>query len=201
MSKDGYHHGDLKSALVAAALAAVEQGGAEAVSLRELATQLGVSRAAPYRHFADRDGLLAAVAARGFEDLVAGYEAALAGPGDGLARLWEANRIYFAFAKLRPGLHKLMFESDFLEREPPPAILIPAANLAYRLLWRAVEGAFPGADEAWVKTRTVTMWSTIYGFLALDGARRFKGFMVEPLDGAELAEAAMKAAIGSPPDS
>lgn len=57
MSKDGYHHGDLRRALIEAALAVVEQAGAEAVSLRELAEQAGVSRAAPYRHFADRDEL------------------------------------------------------------------------------------------------------------------------------------------------
>ncbi len=69
MDKPAYHHGDLKSALITAALAAVEQDGPDAVSLRDLAQSLGVSRAAPYRHFADRDALLAAVAAQGFEDL------------------------------------------------------------------------------------------------------------------------------------
>ena len=69
MAKSTYHHGDLANALVKAALELVEQGGAEAVSLRDLTQSLGVSRAAPYRHFEDRDALLAAVAARGFEDL------------------------------------------------------------------------------------------------------------------------------------
>ena len=202
MAKGGYHHGELKSALVAAALAAVEHGGAEAVSLRELAAGLGVSRAAPYRHFADRDALLAAVAARGFEDLIAGYEAALAGPGDGLERLWQANRVYVEFAVRRPGLHRLMFESDFLERDTPPAVLAAPANRAYRLLLRAVQAAFPQADELWVKARTVTMWSTVYGFLALDRARRFKPFMIEPLSHDDLLTAALGAAIGrSPVDS
>ena len=199
MPKDGYHHGDLKSALIAAALTAVEQDGAEQVSLRELAAGLGVSRAAPYRHFPDRDALLAVVAARGFEDLIAGYEAALVGPGDGLERLWQANRVYVEFAVRRPGLHRLMFESDFLEQDTPPAVLAGPANLAYRLLLRAVQEAFPQADEPWVKARTVTMWSTVYGFLALDRARRFKPFMVEPLSHADLLHAAMSAAIGGPP--
>lgn len=199
MAKNGYHHGDLKSALITAALSVVEQGGAEAVSLRELAAALGVSRAAPYRHFADRDALMAAVAARGFEVLIAGYETALAGPGDGMDRLWEASRFYVDFAIRRPGLHRLMFESDVLERDAPPTSLMAAASLAYRLLWRAVEGAFPDADVAWIKARTVTMWSTLYGFLALDRARRFKDFMVEPLTHDELLAAAMRAAIGGPP--
>lgn len=201
MAKHRYHHGDLRDALVAGALAVVEQGGAQAVSLRELAAQLGVSRAAPYRHFADRDALLGAVAARGFEDLIAGYEAALAGPGDGMDRLWEVNRFYADFATRRPGLHRLMFESDLLERGVAPTTLAPPANLAYRLLWRAVAGAFPGADETWVKARTVTMWSTVYGFLALDRAQRFKGFMVDPLTHDDLLTAALHAAIGAPPTS
>jgi len=199
VEKSAYHHGDLKSALVTAAVAAVNQGGAEAVSLRELAAQLGVSRAAPYRHFADRDALLAAVAARGFEDLCAGYESALASPGDGLARLREATRVYFAFATGRPGMHRLMFQSDLLERTPVPAVLAPPADRAWRLLWRAVGGAYPNEGEAWVKARTVTMWSTVYGFLALDGAGRFKPFMVEGLSHADLVEATVAAAIGEGP--
>ena len=62
MAKSTYHHGDLANALVEAALKLVEQGGAEAVSLRDLSQSLGVSRAAPYRHFTDRDVLLATVA-------------------------------------------------------------------------------------------------------------------------------------------
>ena len=123
MIKSTYHHGDLANALLDAALALVEHDGAEAVSLRELAQSLGVSRAAPYRHFADRDALLAAVAARGFEDLIVVSEAALDGPGDGRTRLQAFGRAYFDFAARRPGLYRLMFESDFLNRNPPPAVL------------------------------------------------------------------------------
>ncbi|QUD89212.1 TetR/AcrR family transcriptional regulator [Phenylobacterium montanum] len=194
MSKDGYHHGDLRRALIEAALAVVEQAGAEAVSLRELAEQAGVSRAAPYRHFADRDELLACVAARGFEDLNAGYEAALAAPGDGRERLRRASLVYVDFAARRPGLFKLMFESDLLAPGKVPAVMVPAANQSYYLLWRAVEGADPSADDKTVKARTITLWSTLYGFLALDGAGRFKPFMTEPLTREEIVEAVVSAA-------
>jgi AcrR family transcriptional regulator len=194
MDERPYHHGDLANALVAAALPIVEQHGAEAVSMRELAASLGVSRGAPYRHFADRDALLAAVAARGFEQLNAGYEAALAMPADGQERLRQATRVYFGFALRRPGLHRLMFESDLLTRRPPPAVLIPPANRAYHLLWEAVRGAFPHADEREVKLRTVVMWSTTYGFLALRGAGRFKDFMIEPWTDQQLSEEMVAAA-------
>lgn len=196
MSKSTYHHGHLAQALVDAALKLVERGGAEAVSLRDLAQSLGVSRAAPYRHFPDRDALLATVAARGFEDLVALYEAALKGPGDGPARLRAGGRAFYDFATKRPGLYRLMFESDFLNRATPPAILLAPAEKSYRLLWRLVADAYPDADETEVKVRTIIMISTGHGFLTLDHVGRFRPFMYEPLSHDEMVEAVMRAAMG-----
>ena len=195
MDKPTYHHGDLANALIAAALAAVEQEGPDAVSLRDIAQTLGVSRAAPYRHFADRDALLAAVAARGFEDLNVGYEAALAAEGDGREKLRAAGRVYLDFARRRPGLFRLMFESDFLGRDRPPAVLIGPADKAYHLLWRAMEAACPDADERAIKARTITVWSTIYGYIALSRARRFKAFMLGPLSEDEVERALIEATL------
>ncbi len=199
MERAAYHHGDLKSALVAAALAAVETGGAEAVSLRELAAQLGVSRAAPYRHFADRDALLAAVAARGFEALIQVYEAALAGPGGGREQLRGGLVGYLEFAQQRPGLHALMFEGDFLSRASPPAVLLGPADRSYRQLWRALEGAFPAADAAWIRRRAVTMLSTVVGFRTLETAGRYRPHMNAPMTRADLLDAVLDAAIGEAP--
>jgi AcrR family transcriptional regulator len=199
MDKPAYHHGDLKSALITAAMAAVEQAGPEAVSLRDLAQSLGVSRAAPYRHFADRDALLAAVAAKGFEALIVVYETALAGPGDGRQRMRRSLVDYLEFARRRPGLHALMFESDFLQRKPPPRVMIGPADRAYELLWEAVEGAFPGADQVWVRARAATTLSTVVGYRVLDNIGRFKPHMVDPLTPADLLEAVLDAAIGPAP--
>lgn len=196
MTKSAYHHGNLAQALIEAALKLVEQGGAVAVSLRDLAQSLGVSRAAPYRHFADRDVLLATVAARGFEDLVALYEDALAGPGDGRVQLRAAGRAFYDFATRRPGLYRLMFESDFLNRTSPPAVLLAPAEKSYRLLWKLVAGAYPDADETEIKVRTLIMTSTAHGFLTLDHVGRFKPFMYEPLTHDEMVEAVMRAAMG-----
>jgi len=195
MDKPAYHHGDLANALIAAALEAVEQDGPDAVSLRDLAQSLGVSRAAPYRHFEDRDALLAAVAARGFEDLNVGYEAALAVEGAGREKLRAAGGVYMDFARRRPGLFRLMFESDFLGRDQPPAVLIGPADKAYHLLWRAMEAACPDADERTIKARTVTVWSTIYGYIALNRAGRFKGFMLGPLSEGEVEKAVIEATL------
>src|SRR5260221_13488611 len=65
-SINAYHHGDLRDALVQAALSDAEQGGPEAISIKALAKKLGVSQPAPYRHFADREALLEAVIAEAF---------------------------------------------------------------------------------------------------------------------------------------
>src|SRR5258708_39893810 len=70
-SLHAYHHGDLRDALVQAALREAEQGGPEAISIKALAKRLGVSQPAPYRHFADREALLAAVTGEGFRQFSA----------------------------------------------------------------------------------------------------------------------------------
>ena len=86
-----------------------------------------------------------------------------------------------------------MFESDLLSRTSPPPVLIPPADASYRLFWRAVEGAYPDADEVAVKIRTVIMMSTSHGFLSLDNAGRFKPFMYEPLSHEEMVTAVIRA--------
>src|SRR3989442_12520138 len=77
---DTYHHGDLRDALVQAALQDAEQGGPEAISLKALAKKLGVSQPAPYRHFADREALLEAVAATAGRQLNAILREAIGAP-------------------------------------------------------------------------------------------------------------------------
>lgn len=190
MAKDGYHHGDLRSALVQAADAAVEAGGPEAVSLRELAKALGVSTAAPYRHFADRRALLSEVAALGFERLNRDYEAAAANP-DARAALRDTARVYLGLAFDRPGLFRLMFDSDLLGPGAPTRLTEPA-GAAWTALHAAVARANPDADVATVKRRTITGWSTLHGFIALQQGGRLKGFMTEPLTEAELVEAVIE---------
>jgi AcrR family transcriptional regulator len=134
--------------LIAEALAVVEKKGPEAISLRGLAEVLGVSHSAPYRHFPDRDALLAAVAAKGLTALIEVYETALNSRGNGRTRLRKALHGYVEFARSRPGLHALMFETDFLGRVPPPEPMIAPANRAYTLLRRGVAKAFPDAPTA-----------------------------------------------------
>ena len=187
-TKRGYHHGDLREALVGAAQAVVETGGPEALSLRDLTQALGVSSAAPYRHFADRRSLLAEVAARGFADLDAAYGRAQAEAATPMAALRETARAYLTLAFGRPGLFRLMFGSDILGPDAPPALMAIAGE-AWEGLFRAVHALDPAADVATIKRRAITGWSTLHGFITLMQGGRLRGFMTEPLTEAELLEA------------
>ena len=105
-----YHHGDLKTAMIAHALIRLEAAGPEELSLRGLAEAAGVSRAAPYAHFADKRALLAAIAATGFQRMTE----AMAAPGQGGPReaFMRVGRGYIGFALENPNLFKLMFSRE-----------------------------------------------------------------------------------------
>ena len=200
MAERPYHHGALKPALLTAALEALEQDGVEQVSLRDLSARLGVSRMAAYRHFADKEDLLASVAALGFERLGDRYAAALAGPGDGRARLRAVVRACFAMGAEQPGLFRLMFASDFLSRDAPPAVLAAPAARAYDLLRKAVAGAYPKADGRRVAEATLVVQALCQGYLTLRArgrVRRGKGEGMRMEDGeAAVVEAAVRCGEG-----
>lgn len=114
-----YHHGDLRRHLIVAARDEVEEFGAEGVVLTRLATTCGVSVAAPYRHFANKEALLAAVAAEGFAELGEALRAATgvgARPED---RLVEAGVAYVRYAVANPQLFRLMFHEGVREAVGP----------------------------------------------------------------------------------
>ena len=111
-----YHHGDLKQVMLDQALTALEADGLENLSLRGLAQFAGVSKTAPYRHFKDKEQLLAEVAAEGFAQLAEELEGAgtkgdnsLCGTNYPLSGLEPALRAYVGFAGKRPQLYQLMF--------------------------------------------------------------------------------------------
>jgi AcrR family transcriptional regulator len=163
-SKPPYHHGDLRAALVRAAMELLEESGETALSLRAVARCAGVSPAAPYRHYADREALVSAVAAVGYRELGARLAAAHPSPStpDELARVAIA---YVQFALERPALFRVMFgepcDRDNDERG--------AATVAVSGYVRAIaERTFPRADSEALAT---AIWALVHGlaFLHLDG--------------------------------
>jgi AcrR family transcriptional regulator len=155
-----YHHGDLRAAVLRAAQKILEEQGVAALSLREAARRAGVSHNAPYRHFADRDALLAALAAEGFAQL--GQALAAAGAQGPRAR----GEAYVRFALEQPQRFRLMFGGT-LRLDAHPA-LRAAASATYQALVRAFE---PLAGMQAAPTAAAAAWALVHGLsqLLLDG--------------------------------
>ena len=161
-TRSTYHHGDLRAALVAAGLAMLEAG--EPFSLRALARQAGVSPAAPYRHFPDRDALESALAVRGMQDLMV----ALAPNGQTPATSEEVAELgvrYVRFALARPALFRLMFGRECDDQDDER---VRAAAALHDYLATVLGHVFPDTDADALATAG---WSLAHGlaFLHLDG--------------------------------
>lgn len=159
-----YHHGNLRVALVEAGLQLVEETGIEALTLREAARQAGVSQTAPYRHFADKEALLAAVAAAGFKELQRALSEAAAGIEGANRRLQRLGRTYVHFALDHPGLFRLMFGAGIGDKQSYP-LLQQAAQAAYALL-EDVMRAYLGCSHD-TPAATVAAWSLVHGLASL----------------------------------
>ena len=162
--KAAYHHGDLRAALVRAAMDLLEEGGEADLSLRAVARRAGVSAAAPYRHYDDREALVSAVAAVGYRELAERLAAAHPSPStpDELASVAVA---YVQFALERPALFRIMF-GEPCDRDSDERV---AATAAVSLYVRGiVERTFPQADSEALAT---AVWALVHGlaFLHLDG--------------------------------
>ena len=194
-----YHHGNLRAALVKAAAAEIERCGYENLSLRELAELLGVSRAAPYRHFVDRRALLAAVAAYGFDRLTAIYRKAIGNNDTAQARLAAAGREYLAFAAERTQLFRLMFVSNLLggSAASDPG-LIKSAGEAYVFFEKLVAATLDHPDEGDIKAAAIAIMSASYGFALLRMNDRLRPFMYGPLTQSEIVDAVLSIRVAAP---
>ena len=146
LRKSGYHHGNLKEALVSAARVLILEKGPHGFSLIEAARLAGVSPAAPYRHFKDREALLAEVARRGYADFSDSLERAWAGgEPDQLTAFRRLGHAYLEFALTERAYYAAMFEAE-LPADGDPAFH-DAADRAYRTL-SAVTDRLKGDDPA-----------------------------------------------------
>ena len=132
----GYHHGNLKEVLVEAARQLIEQRGPEGFSLTEAARLAGVSPAAPYRHFRDREALLSEVARSGFERFAERLHVAWdEGHPSPIAAFENVGRAYLAFAREEPASYAAMFDAGLSGHDDPD--LRSAAERAFNVLRRA----------------------------------------------------------------
>lgn len=157
-----YHHGNLRQALLEAALVILEKKGEAGLGLRDLARAVGVSAAAPYRHFDSRAALLEALAVTGFQRFSAAMEAvAASAPADPMAAM---GKTYVLFALSNANLFRLMF-SPQLKKDGRPGLRM-AADAAFDTLRHVV-----GDDMQKGRIKALAAWAKVHGLsiLLLDG--------------------------------
>jgi AcrR family transcriptional regulator len=183
-----YHHGNLREALLKAALQLISEVGPTAFTLREVARRAGVSHNAPYRHFRDRDELMAAVSTQGYGELTRAMLDAVEQESSALERLKRAGLAYVRFALRRPEhftvmfdapaskpSEKLCFNPSKMKTKYPQAA--EAAEQSFRTLVSFVEvcqqeGVLPAGDT---KELALLAWSMVHGIakLAITGRYPF----------------------------
>jgi len=182
----GYHHGDLRRALLDAALALAERDGVSALTLRGVARRAGVSHAAPAHHFGDLLGLLRALADESFEALRAHMRAAMrdaADPGDALRRSGVA---YVEFATQNPGRFRAMFHPAIVHQSGRPSA---AEAGAYEVLLAGIRALNAGRTlgDAEAAALALGAWAPMHGLATLAVDRQLAGKGLATTDPVKLA--------------
>lgn len=179
--KKRYHHGDLRRALILAALEVIREEGIRGLTLRKAARHAGVSHAAPAYHFKDLTGLLAALAEKGFDDLLHCMKASIdAVPSDdALARFKAVGMAYVSFAAAEPASVKAMFHPMLADRSAYPSLKAASRRPFDLLLARVVDcqeaGILKKMDD---RIAALFAWCAVHGLstLLIDGHTEGKGF-------------------------
>ncbi len=176
--RDSYHHGNLREALIATALRLIAERGPAGFAFAEVARAAGVSPAAPYRHFRDRNALMAEIAKRGFERFASDLAAAWNhGRPDPVTAIENCGKAYLAFARRDPASYAAMFDASLPFDEDPG--LLAASEQAFAVLREAAEVAC-NLPRKGVRPPPLMValhiWSLSHGIASLfvgpDGTRR-----------------------------
>ncbi len=169
MPKTPYHHGDLKNSLIHAAIEILAQEGVEGLSLRKAARRAGVSHAAPYAHFADKQALLAAISTEGYRRIYARIRAAAdLYPALPLRRLIEGAWAYAAFAQEDPAHYRITLSGVVTHEKDYPE-LVQATAESFQLVVAIVADCQAAGllRPAPPELMTVSVWSAVHGLVAL----------------------------------
>ncbi len=181
LPKKTYHHGDLRAALVDAALEIIEELGPKKLTIRAVASRAGVSHAAPYRHFKDKNELIKAVVERGFELLEETMQAEFnSGSADPLEGFAASGRAYFEFGLNYPGYYRVMFSGDLLNGEGDRSLQHTSQAAFEQMKKNLVQcqeiGILPEADPS---LQAVWIISTVHGFISLANDKRLDDLVGE----------------------
>lgn len=168
-----YHHGDLSRALVAAGRRILEAEGPDALSLRAVAREAGVSPAAPYHHFKDKGELLAAVAAEGWNELSAAIAAARAREPDPALAITEIGVAYVVFARRNPALYRIMYRSA-CDRETMPDHAKGGDSGWAHVAETLVAGGMDPSDVQEMMLTQIASWCTAHGVAEMAGFKEFE---------------------------
>lgn len=169
-----YHHGDLRRALIGAARAVLEREGPQALSLRAVAREAGVSPAAPYHHFKDKGDLLGAVAEEGFADLALTMERARDSV-DKNRHLTALGVAYVLFARANPALYRVMYDSA-RDDEALPGGAEHAEDGAFCMVRDALirQRGYTPADAEQIEYACIAAWCVAHGLAELAGFKQFE---------------------------
>jgi AcrR family transcriptional regulator len=188
--RSGYHHGNLREALIEAALALIPENGPLGFTFAEAARRAGVSPAAPYRHFRDRDQLLADIAQQGFGHFETALTAAWnQGAPDPTSAFCNLGKAYLDFARTQPGYYAAMFEAGIALDTTPE--LREVSDRAFGILRKAAEVATAGLPEGKRPPALMValqVWSLSHGIASLFGRRNTPGRTM-PMSPEDLLEA------------
>jgi AcrR family transcriptional regulator len=176
--RQGYHHGNLKEALIEAAQRFIAERGIGGFTLADAAKLVGVTPAALYRHFRGREALVAEVAFRGFDELAKRLGRALQSEGSALERFTRMGEAYLAFAEQEPGFYAAMFSAKPTEGEACGPFKAKGAHEAekpsgnaFDFLVKALSETFPegfrGVDSRFI---AIEVWALSHGIATLDAA-------------------------------
>ena len=169
MKSTSYHHGDLKNALIQAGVEILAREGVSGLSLRKVAKQAGVSHAAPYSHFADKQALIAAISTEGFKQLFSQIQSVFAAyKDDPQSLLIETGWTYLQFALNEPDRFKLMF-SSVLEKEKDYPDFVEISQNNFRQLVEIVERCQQAhvLKDGEPDLIALSVWGTVHGFISL----------------------------------
>jgi AcrR family transcriptional regulator len=192
--EQNYHHGDLRSALLEAALETVERDGVEALSFRQIARIANVSTGAPYHHFRDKNELLASLARRGFEALEADLEHACSDGSDPVHCVHQLVEAYLGFARRSPRLYALLFIPE-VTRPESLDVIEPQALACFDRLQAALRVVDPAGETSVIRERAVTLWSLLHGMVSLLDIGPLTRSLATEVDTELVARSAMKLAL------
>lgn len=171
--RNAYHHGNLRQALVDEAVATIRARGVEALTLRDVGARLRVSRTALYRHFADKNALLAAVATEGFRTFRLALQGAWDAGGHRRDGFMAMGHAYLQFALTNPSHYRVMF-GDYLRDAAPDAELASEGDAAFRVLVDALvslqQAGLVRTDDP--RALAVFVWAATHGTAMLVSGKR-----------------------------